>query len=157
MRMSLALCLLFLIGCSRPPAVREAGSLKREAILSYARNNNILHKAEQEGYREEAQAHAKTLWKWDLEKLTSQADATGKVDAKQAQSWVLKITGELEQNFGKADVKIKAVQTEVEKAQKDLQTVLQLDEMLDKFQDAGVAPEWIGKASDTIGEILKKR
>lgn len=146
-------------GCfgGRPPEVIQAHQVQQEALLNFAKNQALLHAAEQEAYRAEAYAHIETRFFHDMDQVASHADATGKVDVKEAMAWMKKVLIERDTNRAKVDGKVQAVRVEIEKAQADLKAALKLDALITQWADAGIPLESIQKAADTIMEIYKSR
>jgi len=142
-------------GCFQAPqSVKDTNAVKREALLLYAKNQALLHAAEQEAYRAEAYAHIDTRFRHDLKTITAKADANGLVPAQQALDWAQKVTAERDANRQAADKRVAEIRAEVQKADKDLQTALRLDALVEQWQNAGAPAEIVTQAAEAIGGFL---
>lgn len=140
-----------LSGCFRDSEkARSADAVRREALELYARNQNLLHQAEQAAFRAEARAHALTKWKQDIEQLQRTADADGKLNAAEAAAWVLRVSTALEKNYDTVDQQTAALRAAVESADQDLRLALKLDELLKQVHAKGFDPNLVSKAIETI-------
>lgn len=139
------------------PEVKNTNKIQREALLNYAKNQALLHRAQQEAFRKEAYAHIETAFLYDLKMIERKADETGKVDAEKAITWVVERNKERTAKRAEADQKVAEIQEKVLIASEDLNTALRLDALIAEWSDAGVSAEMTQQMTNSIIDIYKDK
>lgn len=160
----LLFCLLplaTLTGClgTKPPAgVNEARNLKREALQSYAANNEKIVEAILQSSATEAYAHIDARFEADLAEARRRAEALGgKVDVNLAIEGMKKLVAERDAARKRVDEEVEKIRGIVAQAQVDLAITMKLDEVLERYENAGIDVSIARGAAEQILGLVKAR
>lgn len=145
------------LGVKPSPAIQAANDLKRKAITNYAANIDRVLDVLLESYRKEAYSHVDTKVRIDMKTAETNAQATGgKVDLGQALLFFEKLNQQREQKRAEVDQAISAIRRVMAGAQVDLALHLNLDEVVQRYSDAGVDLSAAQSAIDQILELIRQ-
>jgi hypothetical protein len=152
--------LVSMLGCmgTKPsPEIVAANDMKREAITNYAANVDQVLDVLLEGYRKEAYARIDTLVQIDMKQAEANAKASGgQVDLAQALEFFNKIDRQREEKRAEVDESIKQIRKVMATASVDLALNLKLDEVVQRYAQAGVDLTSAQAAIDQIMAIIKR-
>lgn len=156
----LLLVLITVSGCmgTKPPiAIQQASDLKRTAITNYAANVDRILNTLLDGYRSEAYARIDTLAKIDMETGRQAAAASGgKVDFAQATAFMDRLQETKESKRREVDASISKIREIMAGASVDLALNLKLDEVVQRYADAGIDLSAAQTAIDQILAIIQQ-
>ena len=150
MFLCLACIFFFLPGCGpRPDDVKAGAELRTKLVTNYGTQAESVIDAAADAYKSEASARADLLMQIDIDKL--QADDTGKIPLDTARDYIKRVYAARQKNQVTIENQVAILQATKISARKDLVNYLRLNDLLDKWDDAGID---LATITPTVKELI---
>lgn len=143
--------MLLMPGCFQDDKRAIAGAqVENRALQMYVANNRKLIESVAEWTRDMQAQTVQANFDRDVNQITGNADAAGKVDAAQVRTAVLKWDADKRAALAKIDAAIAKVYADRDTAEIPLAQMYEIRTALEKYHSAGATPEAINSAVDVI-------